>query len=435
MSFLLLLLLGCGSRKAPEPAATPTAQPTGAADPTEPPDRGERVLTPASARQADPAPRAARPFTVCASDALRDVQPAGSPYRQLACERPCDGPPLSCAVDEDERDASGKPLRRLTFAVGGMAGFLRWTQGKGKPTAGVLVHAGSAGTEFRDGDRAFWAPLEADGLRVIGVRWHPGVIDPVSGSAWGWLQKPDDQPFTHREAAGRVAAVIRFAHDHLVPDPAPFGLFGTSNGGLATLAAVAWYDLDPIVDWHLLSSGALIFDQAARCRALAGKLPPTGLCEDAPEQDCRSDADCGGPKDRCAWPHTELMNARRTDYRLGTGEACQHGEDDPRFDDTSLGRPPHTGLPPADLDYDHPVDFVVAEGLKNPENDDTFMGFTWQMGMAYRRITTTDPRGKRWIDLDGYAHGNGSGHPDHAADLACGIRRGLNLPACAKGSR
>ena len=363
-------------------------------------------------------------LTICRGQEVEEIQPPGTPWTMLACETPCRGDWKACVTDDDERDAAGRPLQRVAFTVDGQGGFLRWSDNGKPPKAALFIHSGGPGTDFRDTDKSLWGPLQADGLRTIAVRWHPGVIDPATGQPAGWLAKTDGSPEYHSDSSGKVAAIIHWAHEHVVPDSAPFGLFGTSNGGLATVAAVVWHDLDPIIDYHFISSGALNWDMGARCKAQVGDRPATGLCENAPLKDCRADKDCGGNNDRCAWPAMSTSHAHRIDYRLDTPGDCVAGKSNARMGRTSLNS---GGV---DLRWDHPVDFVVAEGKGGNMEDDTLEGFTWQAGMLYRNLEIDHPLGKRWVDLHGYGHGQGSGHPDVLPQLACAFRRGLDLKPC-----
>jgi hypothetical protein len=387
------------------------------------------TLSPTGSPDATPEPFRALPFTICADLETLDVQPASSPYRRLACAHPCPAG-QDCSQASRDLDPGGRPKREVAFTVDGLGGMIRWNSPfPGAPTrAALLTHGGGDGTQFADNDS--FGPLQRDGLLVIGVRWHPGIADPLTGATMGWTSKTDMAPEPWSLRTARVAAVIAWAHDQLAPN-VPFGLMGTSNGGLATVGAVAWHDLDARVDYHLVSSGNLAWDIAARCQRLVGAWTGPGLCETRPELDCRDHADCprGG---RCAFPELELSHAHRIDYWLTTGDDCARGVPNPAFDTSSLK------APSADLSWDHPVDVIVAEregGLA--EDDDTRNGMVWQNGMFYRGLRTTDPRGKRWVDLDGYGHGHGSGDGDWQAQQHCGIRRGLGLtPLCpnAKGA-
>ena len=82
---------------------------------------------------------------------------------------------------------------------------------------------------------------------------------------------------------------------------------------------------------------------------------------------------------------------------------------------------------PADLSWDHPVDFIIAEGKSQAEAkwDDTNAGMTWQMAWLWRHLQSPD---KRWHDLQGYAHAVAMGQPELEPLIQCAARRALKLP-------
>lgn len=393
--------------------------------------------------RADSVWQPALPFTFCATLDTVDVQAADNPWRQLACAEPCAGTWQSCSAPDAGQDALGRPLRHVAFTVDGVAGMVRWNEPWPGQTsrAVVLLHGGGDGGDFEDGHTAMWSKLQADGLTVAAIKWYTGVADPYTGRALGWLARNGPEPHSHLRSTGRVAEVMRQLDRGLVPPEAPFGVIGTSNGSLATVGAVAWHGLDPIVDWHFISSGNIPWDLGARCATRANVWPETGFCEHDPEITCRDDAACGKARSRCAWPHMDDGEAKQADYREASGSATTAGAS-PMGKDCQEGRVTPAQLASSfvgttvDLSWDHPADFIVAEGgPARGQRDDTTDGFTWQMAQLYRHVETTHPLGKRWVDLDGLYHGQGSGHESALPELACAVRRGLNLTPRCPGDR
>ncbi|HMV69570.1 MAG TPA: hypothetical protein PKA64_22200, partial [Myxococcota bacterium] len=382
------------------------------------------------------------PFQLCKSLRTVDVQPLGNPWRQLACAEPCDGTWTSCAEEDAGRDALGRPLRHVAFTVDGVAGMVRWNEPWPEQSvrAVVLLHGGGDGGEFEDHHQEMWSKLQADGLTVAAIKWYTGVEDPYTGRTLGWLARTGPDTHTHVRSTGRVAEVIRQLDAGLVPPTAKLGIVSTSNGALATVGAIAWHGVDDLIDWHFISSGNIPWDLPARCASRAGVRPPEGYCENDPALTCQEDAACGGPRDRCAWPQMDDGEARQADYRAASGgdgvtaqphgHACFEGQADPaQLASSFVGTE-------VDLVWDHPADFIVAEGgPARGQRDDTADGFTWQMAELYRHVQITHPLGKRWVDLDGYYHGQGSGADAALPDLACAVRRGLDLTPRCPGDR
>lgn len=368
------------------------------------------------------------PLEICDGTDMINIAPPGTDYVQMRCENTCIGSFESCSEEDTPTDVFGRPLRILTFTVDGMVGRVRYNDPDPQLgiKAGVFVHPGGQGTDWIDTNREFWGGLERDGLRVVAVRWYPGVIDPITGSSWGWLSKKSFTDGGYYDSTVRPAAVMSWVHQFLIPSDVPFGAIGHSNGGLAVVGALYWHGVEDKLDYLMLNSPSAKWDLAATCATASGILPEFGICEHDPAVDCQTDADCGGARDKCAYPKMEPNQTRRMDYRLGSGDACQTAQPHPMLDANGIG------TSPGDAQWPFPVDVVVSEGrTRRPEAGDTLRGATWHAANVFRKIESTHPLGKRWIDHDGYAHGHGATHPDCLPYFECALRRGLNLePLC-----
>ncbi len=254
------------------------------------------------------------------------------------------------------------------------------------------------------------------------------MVDPVTGQPWGWFSKKSAADGGYREATKRPAEVMKWIVTNLRPEGSTFGVIGNSNGALATMSAVYWHGVGDDLDYLLLNSGAAQYDIGARCKAYAGSLPATGICENDPGLVCSTDVDCGGFSNKCAFPAMEdYWSARRMDYRLNAGDACVSGSASPQFAVNSLGGSP------GDWSHDFAIDVVIAEGdLDRPDRGDTVLGYTWQMAQIFNELETSSPLGKRWADHRGYTHGAGAKDPACLPYFECAIRRGLGVqPLCS----
>jgi len=359
------------------------------------------------------------PLEICDGIALQPVPAALAGYPAWRCAKVCTRDDL-CRYEEPERQEGRIQLGQLQFTVDGVPGRLRFPhrfEAAEHIRAGVFLQSGGGGDEWGDHNHSLWEPLEKDGLMVIGVRWDP-MTNP-RGHDDGWVATTTDAQPDYPKTTRRVAEVIRFAHDRLLPAGRPFGVIGTSNGGLATVGAVAWYGLDPIVDWQVINSGALNADLSMKCRFAEGEKIP-GVCEDNPDKTCDADGDCGGGQVRCAFPEMGEDREDRLDRIFQADHICTTARD-------RLLRASLAGGVPADLAWDHPVDFIIAEGKSQAEAkwDDTNAGMTWQMAWLWRHLQSPD---KRWHDLQGYAHAVAMGQPELEPLIQCAARRALKLP-------
>jgi hypothetical protein len=368
------------------------------------------------------------PLQVCDGNAMVNVAPEGSDFVWLQCENFCVGDFEACTDESEVTDVFGSPLREVTFTVDGMVGRVRYN--KPDPelgiTAGIVIHPGGNGTKWKDTNRDFWSSFERDGVRIIGIRWYSGILDPLTGSAWGWLTKKSAPDGGFADVTRRPAEVLKWVRGNLVPADKKIGVVGHSNGSLAVMGALHWHGVHDAVDYLLLNSGATRWDIELECRTQAGFFPPNGLCENNPALVCSSDTDCGGSADKCAFPFLERNAARRMDYRLDSGTACREGDSHPNLLANGMG------TSPGEWTFDFPVDVLVAEDPpRRPETGDTAMGLTWELGNVYNAIQTTHPLGKRWLDYHGYRHGAAGFDPELLPAFECTLRRGMNIePLC-----
>jgi hypothetical protein len=362
-------------------------------------------------------------LTVCSESSWRIRQPAiGATKYQ--CGKKCGKNWVDCVQESEERDAEGNLLQRfhtIGFVVDGMGGEMRWNlpDPENGIKAGMLIHIGGGGTYWaRDLKPDIWRTLERDGLRLIDVKWEPGVYDPRIEISYGWMSRKDENPLTFIEATHRPAAVMRWVHDELIPPELKFGTVGSSGGSIATFSPVYWHGLDDTIDYQILIGGPMLWDLNASCQARQGILPANGLCENDPSVDCAHDDECG-PGNKCAYPFLPDNAAVMVDYIVtGTG-ACFNGEFSSALTEDSYSTAGHEG----DTDYDHRVDFVIGEGAGI--FDDTLMGLTYVAGKTYLTISSE----KTWMDL--YPGYHGIGIRESLPDLVCAIRSGLGLePLC-----
>jgi hypothetical protein len=351
-------------------------------------------------------------LAICAESAWTSEQPAPDAV-VYACEQPCAGESwTSCVQQGETTDAWGRPLQRLAFVTDGMAGELRWNL---PPPdlgiqAGLLVHRGLGGTGWPTLGGDSWHILEQDGVLMIGVKWQVGAAMPPSGMAAGWLSHTDAEASTFIERTRRPAAVIRWAHDHLVAPEVPFGTAGCSGGAVATFSSVFWHGLDALIDYQFLSGGPMVWDLEAACRGRKGvrnaQGGASGMCEQEPERACAWHTDCGSGGGRhCARPGSVFAKLGFVDYVLRTGTDCLLGRANPAFAATSYR------YTDGDRQYDHPIDFTIAGGTPLvpgpqfiealPTSGDTSAGITWQVGQLFRAVRSP---ATTWTDYDGAAH-------------------------------
>jgi hypothetical protein len=131
-------------------------------------------------------------------------------------------------------DYLGNPLQILSFVADGiMAGAIRLNANPPETElrGGLFIHPGGTGIDWPDENRNFWQILEAEGVRVVAVRWLPGgPFDPVTGITYGWFMHKNGHPSTLLERSLPPAEVIQWVHDHLIPAGIKFGTLGSSGG-------------------------------------------------------------------------------------------------------------------------------------------------------------------------------------------------------------
>jgi hypothetical protein len=315
-----------------------------------------------------------------------------------------------------EEDSSRCLLPHLAFVVDGMAGQLRWSC-SGETT--LFLHQGGAGTDWWvDPVRKAWRALEADGVRLVEIKWEFGVLtNDVTTSLpvpVGWFSRLDEHATTTRRLAGRPGALMRWMHDNL-SNGHPYGTVGCSGGGTATYSPVYWYAeaLAPIIDYQYVSGGGLPWDLQEIC----GSTPTSiGLCENDPLILCQTDATCGGGSNQCAFAPSVLNVAALIDYVLASGGSCQEQVPHLAYRANSLR------FTPGNYEYEHLIDFQVGEGLANGE-DDNEKGAVVAQGYVYRQLS--GPR--RWFDDEPFSHCQSTSDPALLPLTLNRIRHGLGL--------
>ena len=303
------------------------------------------------------------------------------------CRKTCDRW-QKCVTDAFDRQ--GEPLissrgdarRQLAFVVDGMAGHLAFTTGGDKTV--LFLYGGG-------GDRYPQAParqLEAhSSARTVLLRWSPGHDDfffPL-----GWLTRKSPQPADMRQQSRRVAAVLEWVHEHLSRGQA-LGTVADSMGSVATLGAVVWHGLDPIIDYQLLVGGPPMWDVNAGCGRVHYRQ---GYCDLDGATPCRNDGDCrdqvrGSCRRPAPLPTHSAIWEGIINY-LYVSDQChplaEGSTDDPHppFDSSSMR---HTGI---DWEIDHPVDFMIdLDGEPGPQGrgGDEYWALG-QFAFIFNRIT------------------------------------------------
>lgn len=311
-------------------------------------------------------------------------------------------------------DSLGRGLKTLAFVVDDMGGELRWNDpAPGQSVkAALLTHSGGGGNTWND---MLFRPLESDGVRIIGVRWDDGVPasrprGPLGTQVMsGWVTRKGSAGTSFLEASRRVAAVMRWVHDNLVPAGTKFGTAGGSGGAIATFAPVFWHGLDDIIDYQFLTGGPVAtFDINAACQGRS----PDGVSE--------RDPDNPQPTDKLHYPVNNPAQVgfilETIDYIFASGNDCQQGRYRQEFDQSSFR---FTG---GDWWFDHPIDFEIAIG--GGAQDDATLGIVWQVGKIYQQLRS--PK-KQWLLVTGAPHGGSFGVPDLRPAMFDRIRQGLGL--------
>ncbi len=351
-----------------------------------------------------------------------------SRWVNYACRHPCrpGGAPTQhdrwqeCTIEALGR--RGKPLlngrggnkRQLAFVVDGMGGDLAFTADGDKT---VFFHHGGGGARFPQNSANL---LEKDSTaRTVMMRWAPGYGDFVF--PLGWFTRNSPEPRDVRHQSRRVAAVLQWVHDHLSQGQA-FGTVADSMGTVATFGAVAWHDLDSIIDYQLLVGGPPMWDVNAAC----GRVRyPQGYCDLDATTACRQDADCQSKgQGRCRKPAPLPTNAAIWEGIINyvyVSDAChplpEGAADDPHppFQSSSLR---HTGI---DWQIDHPVDFMIDLGSRpgpRSRGGDEY----WALGQftfIYNRIDAATS----WT----VSHGTDHSQAMDTDDAVAKIKKGLGL--------
>ena len=290
------------------------------------------------------------------------------------------------------------PKQAVAFVVDGMGGHLAYTtrQGGGKT---VLLHTGLGGASYM---QSLSRQIEdAADAKVVMVRWEPGFRN------WGWFTRTSAPAARVPDLTRRVAGMIAWVHENLA-GPADFGTVGCSMGTQATLGAVYWHDVDPVVDYQLMVGGPGLWDVNSGC---GRRIYPSGYCDLDASRACSSDAHCAhlSARSRCtlpgpiplAWLYEQVVNhvhaTRACDVSTADGDTGIHAP----FDESGFA------FTAGDWDFDHPIDFQMD--LWGSDGDRR-----WAMGDAMRvfnRITSAAGHEKRWNTTPDSGHcaaiGNG----------------------------
>jgi hypothetical protein len=337
-----------------------------------------------------------------------------------ACKEACSNWRDCTYTMAKEIDRSGCPLPHLAFVVDGMAGQLRWSC-DGQKT--VFLHVGGAGTSWwiDRANRQRWRDLEADGVRLVEIKWERGVMLPatlVRRVPVGWFSRTDAHGTTIRRLTGRPGALMKWAHDNLASGNT-YGTLGCSGGGQATYSPVYWYpaELVPILNYQFLSGGALSWDLEEWCGVTAA---PLGLCEHNPLVSCRTDAQCGGGANRCGFSRVSPNVAYLVDYILASGwfrseGSCQQHLPNPAYRINSYR------FTPGSYEYRHLIDFQVSEGSSSGEEDNG-NGAVVSQGFVFAQL----PGPKRWFDDQPFGHCQSISDPALVTMLQR-VRQGLGI--------
>ena len=292
----------------------------------------------------------------------------------------------------------GAPRQAVAFVADGMGGYLAFTtrQGGGKT---VLLHTGLGGARYM---RSLAGQIEdATDAKVVMVRWERGF------SGWGWFTRTSAPPARAPTQTRRVAGMIAWVHENLAGD-GDFGAVGCSMGAQATLGAVYWHDVDPVVDYQLMVGGPPLWDINSGC---GRRIHSSGHCDLDARQACSRDSHCAhlSPRSRCTLPgpippthlYEQVVNhvhaTRACDISEADGGTGIHAP----FDESGFASVD------GDWDFDHPIDFQMdvwgSDGDRN-----------WGMGDAmqvFNSITSAAGHEKRWNTTRGTGHcaaiGNG----------------------------
>ena len=328
--------------------------------------------------------------TICAPSSTTGTAGAGSSFA-YACT-PCAGDFTTCSYAAPGQyptytrpsDATTRTLKAVDYVVDSMAGTLVYSDDGTSHT--VLLHAGEGGVGFSKSAQISHYLLPTTQANVVHVVWMPGATNVFGSAPAGWWTRKSATPVDVPTQVARPAAVIRWAHDHLVFPGKSFGTVGCSLGTMATLGSVLWKNLDGLVSYQWVGGGSAFWDVNASCGRSAVPYPAGGHC-DSDGRACTNHCDCsqgcpatgggydvsqaGGHEwDWCRMPtDTTTTNFPALVNYLsgpaaGGGPTCLTTTEPP----TSLGSPlasldvsSFRTNPPASWELGHVVDFAVEE--------------------------------------------------------------------------
>ena len=307
------------------------------------------------------------------------------------------------------------PKQAVAFVVDGMGGHLAFTTRQGGSKT-VLLHTGTGGTNYM---QSLSSQIEgAADAKVVMVRWESGF------SGWGWFTRTSAPAARVPNLTRRVASMIAWVHEHLA-GAADFGTVGCSMGTQATLGAVYWHDVDPVVDYQLMVGGPGLWDINSGC---GRRIYPSGYCDLDARQACSSNAHCAhlSARSRCtipgpiplAWLYEQVVNhvhaTQACDVSAADGSTGIHAP----FDESGFA------FTTGDWDFDHPIDFQMD--IWGSDGDRR-----WAMGDAMRvfnSITSAAGHEKRWNTTPDSGHCAAIGNGRALQLLMSGMNLGNNPP-------
>ena len=307
------------------------------------------------------------------------------------------------------------PKQALAFVVDGMGGHLAFTTRQGGSKT-VLLHTGIGGTSYM---RSLSGQIEgAANAKVVMVRWESGF------SGWGWFTRTSAPAARVPNVTRRVASMIAWVHENLA-GAGDFGTVGCSMGTQATLGAVYWHDVDPVVDYQLMVGGPPLWDINSGC---GRRKHSSGFCDLDATRACSSHADCAAlsPRSRCtipgpiplAWLYEQVVN------HVHATQACDVSAVD---DGTGIHAPfDESGFAfvAGDWDFDHPIDFQMDIWGRDGDR-------RWAMGDAMRvfnSIRSAAGHAKRWNTTKDSGHCAAIGNGRALQLLTSGMNLGDDPP-------
>ena len=326
----------------------------------------------------------------------------GDYWVSYACKEVC-ADWRQCQVPAHTRGGSALlegdvPKQAVAFVVDGMGGHLAYTtRQSGHKT--VLLHTGVGGVSYM---QSLSGQIESTAnTNVVMVRWESGF------SGWGWFTRTSAPAARVPNLTRRVASMIAWVHENLA-GAGDFGTVGCSMGTQATLGAVYWHDVDPVVDYQLMVGGPPLWDLNSGC---GRRKYSAGYCDLDATRACSSNADCASlsARSQCtipgpvsaAWLYEQMANhvhaTQACDVSAADGNTGIHAP----FDESGFA------FVTGDWDFDHPIDFQMD--IWGSDGDRR-----WGMGDAmqvFNSITSAAGHQKRWNTTTDTGHcaaiGNG----------------------------